>query len=830
MTMLEKLRTLSLRWQISILLAIAILVAMTAMGALVFQRSSDIVTEMTLDKMLSQTNEVAGHIESALRRSRADTAAIPGYPPIPGIIRCWDNQENRGQDPEQIGSDTEIWISRLAQIVTTGMKANDDRIQCALYDQTGNGVMRVVARGDRYSVETEKLANVSQESYFQQSEQLSSGNMYVSPMHLDGRGNLILHICTPFFSQASAQAPSEFRGVFVLTLDGGVVFANALNSRTVELASANQVIEIIDEEMKFIYCNENSDARSFSSDRFDVKRPVRAAKLLDTSRSGIHGAGEHNAAFIPGSLRPDGESMLGTYRRVYYDPSDKSRFWAVTASEFGYSALKSVMDLRNSVVVIGIAVSLFVFLLSYFVAGRLTSSLRQLTRAADMIAGGNIDGEFPEIRGIGEVARLDCSFRAMTKGIRNHINESKEQRARTEAIIDSTADGIVTLSSDGTILSANAATSGLFGYTATQLVGQNIAMICRALGDSGAHHKSRVLQGGEVRSVGPESQVSGRHRDGSEIPLAVRVSEMNYAGENLFIATVQNIAARKQNEQERAKLFAAIRDAVNRLAAASQQILATTSEQAAGAQQQAATVSEVVATAEEISQTAAQAAERAGEVASAARQTDAVGSEGLVAIEGSVAAMDDVRSQVESIAENMLSLAERAQAIGEITATVNDIAEQTNVLALNAAVEASRAGEHGKGFAVVATEVKSLAEQSKRATAQVRAILGEIQQATNAAVLSTEHGTRTVGDAAVVTGKAGETIKSLVRTLAESSQMATQISASANQQAAGVGQLNEGIRNIDTVSKQNVEAIRQIEQAARNLNGLSNELASLTEI
>ena len=66
-------------------------------------------------------------------------------------------------------------------------------------------------------------------------------------------------------------------------------------------------------------------------------------------------------------------------------------------------------------------------------------------------------------------------------------------------------------------------------------------------------------------------------------------------------------------------------------------------------------------------------------------------------------------------------------------------------------------------------------------------------------------------------------------TLAESAQTAMQISASANQQAAAVGQLNQGIRSIDTVSKQNVEATNQIERAARNLAGLSNELASLTE-
>src|SRR5205823_7446956 len=124
-----------------------------------------------------------------------------------------------------------------------------------------------------------------------------------------------------------------------------------------------------------------------------------------------------------------------------------------------------------------------------------------------------------------------------------------------------------------------------------------------------------------------------------------------------------------------------------------------------------------------------------------------IGQAGRSALDDSIAAMDRLKEQVESTAETILALAERAQAIGEIIATVNDIAEQTNLLALNAAIEASRAGEHGRGFAVVAGEVKALADQSKKATTQVRQILGEIQKATSTAVLSTEEVTRGVGAA-----------------------------------------------------------------------------------
>jgi methyl-accepting chemotaxis protein len=124
----------------------------------------------------------------------------------------------------------------------------------------------------------------------------------------------------------------------------------------------------------------------------------------------------------------------------------------------------------------------------------------------------------------------------------------------------------------------------------------------------------------------------------------------------------------------------------------------------------------------------------------------------------------------------------------------------------NAAIEASRAGEQGRGFAVVAGEVKALADQSKKATAQVRQILGEIQKATNTAVVSTETVSKRVAAAVQVGAQAGETIKTLAETLTEVARAVAQIAASVTQQATGVAQINQAMRSIDQVAKQNTVA------------------------
>jgi methyl-accepting chemotaxis protein len=252
-----------------------------------------------------------------------------------------------------------------------------------------------------------------------------------------------------------------------------------------------------------------------------------------------------------------------------------------------------------------------------------------------------------------------------------------------------------------------------------------------------------------------------------------------------------------------------LNQAVLNLTSASRQILATTTEQVAGAREQAAAVTETATTADEITQTAQQAAQHASSMGDAARRTVEVGEAGKKAVDGSIAAMRAVREQIETTAQNILKLAEQAQAIGDIIATVNDIAEETNLLALNAAIEASRAGEHGKGFAVVASEIKDLANQSKQATIQVRQILGDIQKATNAAVLSTESVTRGMSEVTEVSTKAGQTIGALADTLAETMKAATQIAASAGQQATGTAQIAVAIKNIEEVTKQTIAATHQ---------------------
>ncbi len=272
-----------------------------------------------------------------------------------------------------------------------------------------------------------------------------------------------------------------------------------------------------------------------------------------------------------------------------------------------------------------------------------------------------------------------------------------------------------------------------------------------------------------------------------------------------------------------------IRDGVNILGSSASEILAATTQVASGATETATAVGETTTTVEEVKQTAQVSSQKAKYVSESAQKAAQVSQGGKKAVGDAIEGMHRIGEQMESIAANILKLSERSQSIGEIIATVSNLAEQSNLLAVNAAIEAAKAGEQGRGFAVVAQEVKSLAEQSKQATAQVRAILLDIQKATSAAVMATEQGSKAVAAGMKQSTEAGDSIRTLADSIAEASQAATQIAASSQQQLVGMDQVALAMENIKEATTQNVASTKQAEVAARSLHELGQNLKAVVE-
>jgi methyl-accepting chemotaxis protein len=295
-------------------------------------------------------------------------------------------------------------------------------------------------------------------------------------------------------------------------------------------------------------------------------------------------------------------------------------------------------------------------------------------------------------------------------------------------------------------------------------------------------------------------------------------------------ATVlQTMADQLATAIENARLLQETQQTVHELSTAAAEMLAVATQQMSGANEQSAAISQTTTTVEEVRTISEQAVTRAQEVVDASQRTVETSRAGQNAVRENIAEMAHIKERVESIAENIMALSEQTQQIGEIIATVNDIAVQSNMLALNASVEAARAGEHGKGFAVVAAEVRNLAQQSRHATAQVKAILSDIQSSIDTTVMATEEGTKVVDSGVRLVAETQAVIEQLTKVIDESAQAAMQLVAGGQQQASGVGQIAMAMQSINQATQQSLASTHQVEKTAQDLNELSLGLTETVE-
>ncbi len=270
--------------------------------------------------------------------------------------------------------------------------------------------------------------------------------------------------------------------------------------------------------------------------------------------------------------------------------------------------------------------------------------------------------------------------------------------------------------------------------------------------------------------------------------------------------------------------IAEIQESANVLARSATEISTATTQFAGSFPEVATAVNETVTSLREIKQTAQLSSDKSVELMENARNVASVSQAGARSVSDTVETMDRIQENMTAIAQSIVNLSEQAQSIAEIINAVEDLSEQSRLLAVNAAIEAAKAGEQGKGFAVVAAEIKSLADQSKTSTAQIRNILQEIQRAMSKAVMATEKGGKAVEKGVLQAGHSGESIQALAGNIAETSDAMVQIEATSRQQLIGIEQVFTAMENVNTAMAQNTAGIRQLQKESQSIEALGLRL------
>jgi methyl-accepting chemotaxis protein len=165
---------------------------------------------------------------------------------------------------------------------------------------------------------------------------------------------------------------------------------------------------------------------------------------------------------------------------------------------------------------------------------------------------------------------------------------------------------------------------------------------------------------------------------------------------------------------------------------------------------------------------------------------------------------------VTQAVQTMGDISDSSRKIADIIGVIDGIAFQTNILALNAAVEAVRAGEQGRGFAVVATEVRMLAQRSASAAREIKTLIQASVDRTS--------------DGAQMVNAAGESMQRIVATVSEVHSLIESITTASLQQGAGIGEVNQSVRDLDDMTQQNAALVEQSAAAAQSLRDQAQQL------
>ncbi len=245
-----------------------------------------------------------------------------------------------------------------------------------------------------------------------------------------------------------------------------------------------------------------------------------------------------------------------------------------------------------------------------------------------------------------------------------------------------------------------------------------------------------------------------------------------------------------------AAVMYAVRDSVESVSTASNQIAAGNVDLSSRTEEQAASLQQTAASMDELTGTVRQNAENVRQANGLARASADIAVRGGQVVGEAVATMTQIH--------------ESSGKIADITGVIDGIAFQTNILALNAAVEAARAGEQGRGFAVVASEVRTLAQRSAAAAKEIKALIDD-------SVGKIAAGTKLVD-------QAGSTMDEVVSSIKRVTDIMGEIAAATDEQSKGIDQVGQAVSQMDEVTQRNAALVEEAAAAAQSLDDQAKAL------
>lgn len=486
------------------------------------------LSDLSLERLEHLQGQVAGTLQNAVANARRDVSFLAASPSV----------QNYHAEPEINKRQVEEIFNALIQNT-----AAYSQIRFIGVDDDGRELVRVERiDGEIHRGIGPELQAKGVRDYFRQSIALEPGEIYVSGIDLNReRGEIVvphlpvLRIAMPVYPTSRVSGAA---GVVIININVNSLFAAASSS-----LPDDYDLYIANGDGDYLLHPDSSRTFGFEFDqRYRLQDDfVEANELLRGNTNSVRITQQNNGT------RP-GQVLSVTRSALVPGSDDRQLILGLAAPLTRVNAIANKL-VAQSLLITGILAGIGLLLIASLV-WHFMRPMREITGAVSNYAGGAWERTGTLIRD-DEFGLLARHFEAMTQRLQHQFGELAEERGRLDSLVEAAVDAIVLINEHGIIERCNKAIEPLFGYPPHELVGQNVNVLM-----SGMHHKNhdeylkRYLRTGEGKIIGFGREVSGRRKDGKEIPLYLSIGEFSAASGRKFTGILHDISDRKRLEAE----------------------------------------------------------------------------------------------------------------------------------------------------------------------------------------------------------------------------------------------------------------------------------------